>query len=113
MFYASDLFKGPATKDPDHHLLCKHRSQDSNIYQKKSVLQLIWNKTNDMEEKEKMSLNHQDMKVLVKYDVLNSTLFEQERRVEKKANKVAFKEEKVRQEKQMLSLRTNIQGLKL
>lgn len=36
-----------------------------------------------------------------------------ERRVEKKANKVAFKEEKVRQEKQMLSLRTNIQGLKL
>uniref|UniRef100_A0A3Q3XFG3 Protein LTV1 homolog n=1 Tax=Mola mola TaxID=94237 RepID=A0A3Q3XFG3_MOLML len=36
-----------------------------------------------------------------------------ERRVEKKANKVAFKEEKVRQEKQMLNLRTNIQGLKL
>uniref|UniRef100_A0A4W6G7D2 Protein LTV1 homolog n=1 Tax=Lates calcarifer TaxID=8187 RepID=A0A4W6G7D2_LATCA len=36
-----------------------------------------------------------------------------ERRVEKKANKMAFKEEKVRQEKQMLNLRTNIQGLKL
>ncbi|XP_036953949.1 protein LTV1 homolog [Acanthopagrus latus] len=36
-----------------------------------------------------------------------------ERRAEKKANKMAFKEEKVRQEKQMLSLRTNIQGLKL
>ncbi|XP_069023851.1 protein LTV1 homolog [Embiotoca jacksoni] len=36
-----------------------------------------------------------------------------ERRVEKKANKVAFKEEKVRQEKQMLNLRRNVQGLKL
>ncbi|KAF3688084.1 Protein LTV1 -like protein [Channa argus] len=36
-----------------------------------------------------------------------------DRRAEKKANKMAFKEEKVRQEKQMLSLRTNIQGLKL
>ncbi|XP_063739221.1 protein LTV1 homolog [Eleginops maclovinus] len=36
-----------------------------------------------------------------------------ERRVEKKANKVAFKDEKVRQEKQMLSLRANVQGLKL
>lgn len=36
-----------------------------------------------------------------------------ERRVEKKANKEAFKEEKVRQEKQLLSLRTNVQGLKL
>ncbi|KAK2817505.1 hypothetical protein Q5P01_025696 [Channa striata] len=36
-----------------------------------------------------------------------------ERRSEKKANKMAFKEEKVRQEKQMLNLRTNIQGLKL
>ncbi|XP_060905124.1 protein LTV1 homolog [Labrus mixtus] len=36
-----------------------------------------------------------------------------ERRVEKKVNKMAFKEEKVRQEKQMLSLRTNVQGLKL
>ncbi|XP_069386059.1 protein LTV1 homolog [Paralichthys olivaceus] len=36
-----------------------------------------------------------------------------ERRAEKKANKVAFKEEKVRQQKQMLNLRTNIQGLKL
>ncbi|XP_038131271.1 protein LTV1 homolog [Cyprinodon tularosa] len=36
-----------------------------------------------------------------------------ERRVEKKANKTAFKEEKARQEKQMLNLRTNIQGLKL
>ncbi|XP_035516252.1 protein LTV1 homolog [Morone saxatilis] len=36
-----------------------------------------------------------------------------ERRAEKKANKVAFKEEKVRQEKQMLNLRTNVQGLKL
>ncbi|XP_058496644.1 protein LTV1 homolog isoform X2 [Solea solea] len=36
-----------------------------------------------------------------------------ERRGEKKANKVAFKDEKMRQEKQMLSLRTNIQGLKL
>ncbi|XP_044045455.1 protein LTV1 homolog [Siniperca chuatsi] len=36
-----------------------------------------------------------------------------ERRVEKKANKTAFKEEKVRQEKQMLHLRTNVQGIKL
>ncbi|XP_041640193.1 protein LTV1 homolog [Cheilinus undulatus] len=36
-----------------------------------------------------------------------------ERRSEKKANKVAFKEEKARQEKQLLNLRTNIQGLKL
>uniref|UniRef100_A0A3B4XT47 Protein LTV1 homolog n=1 Tax=Seriola lalandi dorsalis TaxID=1841481 RepID=A0A3B4XT47_SERLL len=36
-----------------------------------------------------------------------------ERRVEKKANKVAFKEERVRQEKQMLNLRMNIQGMKL
>ncbi|XP_042372884.1 protein LTV1 homolog, partial [Plectropomus leopardus] len=36
-----------------------------------------------------------------------------ERRMEKKANKMAFKEEKVRQEKQMLNLKTNIQGLKL
>ncbi|XP_037620471.1 protein LTV1 homolog isoform X2 [Sebastes umbrosus] len=36
-----------------------------------------------------------------------------ERRVEKKANKTAFKEEKVRQEKQMLNLRTNVQGMKL
>ncbi|XP_040892990.1 protein LTV1 homolog [Toxotes jaculatrix] len=36
-----------------------------------------------------------------------------ERRAEKKANKTAFKEEKLRQEKQMLNLRTNIQGLKL
>lgn len=41
------------------------------------------------------------------------SLFEQERRVEKKANKTAFKEEKVRQEKQMLNLRSNVQGLKL
>ncbi|XP_060940265.1 protein LTV1 homolog [Limanda limanda] len=36
-----------------------------------------------------------------------------ERRAEKKANTVAFKEEKLRQTKQMLNLRTNIQGLKL
>ncbi|XP_077427221.1 protein LTV1 homolog isoform X3 [Vanacampus margaritifer] len=36
-----------------------------------------------------------------------------ERRVEKKANKMAFKEEKVRQEKQMLNIRNNIRGLKL
>lgn len=36
-----------------------------------------------------------------------------ERRAEKKANKMAFKEEKARQEKQMLNLRTNVQGLKL
>ncbi|XP_074521632.1 protein LTV1 homolog [Halichoeres trimaculatus] len=36
-----------------------------------------------------------------------------ERRVEKKANKKAFKEEKARQEKQLVNLRTNIQGLKL
>lgn len=36
-----------------------------------------------------------------------------ERRVEKKSNKMAFKEEKVRQEKQMLNLRANVQGLKL
>ncbi|KAM8843439.1 protein LTV1 homolog [Synchiropus picturatus] len=36
-----------------------------------------------------------------------------ERRAEKKANKTAFKEEKARQEKQLLNLRTNVQGLKL
>ncbi|XP_028653136.1 protein LTV1 homolog [Erpetoichthys calabaricus] len=36
-----------------------------------------------------------------------------QRRVEKKANKMAFKEEKTRQEKEILNLRTNIQGLKL
>ncbi|XP_034073631.1 protein LTV1 homolog [Gymnodraco acuticeps] len=36
-----------------------------------------------------------------------------ERRVEKKANQTAFKEEKVRQEKQMLSLRANVLGMKL
>lgn len=36
-----------------------------------------------------------------------------ERRLEKKANKAAFKEEKARQEKQMLNQKTNIQGLKL
>ncbi|XP_037545919.1 protein LTV1 homolog [Nematolebias whitei] len=36
-----------------------------------------------------------------------------ERRAEKKANKMAFKEEKTRQEKQLLNLRTNVQGLKL
>ncbi|TNN60476.1 Protein LTV1 [Liparis tanakae] len=36
-----------------------------------------------------------------------------ERRVEKKANTMAFKEEKVRQEKQMVNLRINIQGMKL
>ncbi|KAM6971992.1 protein LTV1 homolog [Aplochiton taeniatus] len=36
-----------------------------------------------------------------------------ERRTEKKANKIAFKEEKALQEKQMLNLRTNVQGLKL
>ncbi|XP_019720074.1 protein LTV1 homolog [Hippocampus comes] len=36
-----------------------------------------------------------------------------ERRLEKKANKTAFKEEKARQEKQMLNLRNNVPGLKL
>ncbi|XP_058237148.1 protein LTV1 homolog isoform X2 [Hemibagrus wyckioides] len=36
-----------------------------------------------------------------------------ERRVEKKANKVAFKQEKQKQEKQMVSLRANVQGMKL
>ncbi|KAK3511033.1 hypothetical protein QTP70_029220 [Hemibagrus guttatus] len=36
-----------------------------------------------------------------------------ERRMEKKANKVAFKQEKQKQEKQMVSLRANIQGMKL
>lgn len=36
-----------------------------------------------------------------------------ERRTEKKANTMAFKQEKVRQEKQMLGLRANVQGLKL
>lgn len=36
-----------------------------------------------------------------------------ERRMEKKANKTAFKEEKQRQEKQMVNLRANVQGLKL
>lgn len=37
----------------------------------------------------------------------------QERRAEKKANRTAFKEEKVRQEKQLLNVRANLQGLKL
>ncbi|CAL8288759.1 unnamed protein product [Arctogadus glacialis] len=36
-----------------------------------------------------------------------------ERRTEKKANKVAFNREKVRQEKQILNVLTNIQGMKL
>lgn len=36
-----------------------------------------------------------------------------ERRQEKKANKQAFKQEKVRQEKQILNLRSSVQGLKL
>lgn len=36
-----------------------------------------------------------------------------ERRTEKKANKMAFKQEKALQEKQMLGLRANVQGLKL
>ncbi|KAJ3614208.1 hypothetical protein NHX12_017783 [Muraenolepis orangiensis] len=36
-----------------------------------------------------------------------------ERRTEKKANKLAFKQEKCRQEKQILNVLTNIQGLKL
>ncbi|XP_017312729.1 protein LTV1 homolog isoform X3 [Ictalurus punctatus] len=36
-----------------------------------------------------------------------------ERRMEKKANKVAFKEEKQKQEKEMVSLRANVQGMKL
>ncbi|XP_060755554.1 protein LTV1 homolog isoform X2 [Neoarius graeffei] len=36
-----------------------------------------------------------------------------ERRLEKKANKVAFKQEKQKQEKQMVSLRANVQGMTL
>uniref|UniRef100_A0A6J0V5R8 Protein LTV1 homolog n=1 Tax=Pogona vitticeps TaxID=103695 RepID=A0A6J0V5R8_9SAUR len=36
-----------------------------------------------------------------------------ERRIEKKANKLAFKQEKTRQEKELLNLKQNIQGLKL
>ncbi|XP_072513393.1 protein LTV1 homolog [Salminus brasiliensis] len=36
-----------------------------------------------------------------------------ERRMEKKANKVAFKQEKLMQEKQMVGLRANVQGMKL
>ncbi|XP_051755445.1 protein LTV1 homolog [Ctenopharyngodon idella] len=36
-----------------------------------------------------------------------------ERRTEKKANKLAFKQEKQMQEKQMVNLRANVQGLKL
>ncbi|KAG5278430.1 hypothetical protein AALO_G00098910 [Alosa alosa] len=36
-----------------------------------------------------------------------------ERRTEKKANKLAFKQEKVLQEKQMVGVRANVQGLKL
>ncbi|KAL7845489.1 hypothetical protein AOLI_G00236810 [Acnodon oligacanthus] len=36
-----------------------------------------------------------------------------ERRMEKKANKVAFKQEKIMQEKQMVGLRANVQGMKL
>lgn len=39
--------------------------------------------------------------------------FVQERRTEKKANKIAFKQEKQMQEKQMVNLRANVQGLKL
>ena len=42
-----------------------------------------------------------------------NVVFLQERRTEKKANKVAFKQEKVRQEKQILNVLTNIQGMKL
>ncbi|XP_034964723.1 protein LTV1 homolog [Zootoca vivipara] len=36
-----------------------------------------------------------------------------ERRVEKKANRLAFKQEKTRQEKELLNLKQNIQGIKL
>ncbi|XP_053238058.1 protein LTV1 homolog [Podarcis raffonei] len=36
-----------------------------------------------------------------------------ERRMEKKANRLAFKQEKTRQEKELLNLKQNIQGLKL
>ncbi|XP_057700544.1 protein LTV1 homolog isoform X1 [Corythoichthys intestinalis] len=36
-----------------------------------------------------------------------------ERRMEKKANKMSFKEEKLRQEKQLINIRNNVQGLKL
>ncbi|CAN8203987.1 unnamed protein product [Coccothraustes coccothraustes] len=36
-----------------------------------------------------------------------------ERRMEKKANKLAFKQEKTRQEKELLNLKQNVQGLKL
>ncbi|KAL4640847.1 hypothetical protein GN956_G11231 [Arapaima gigas] len=36
-----------------------------------------------------------------------------ERRTEKKANKMAFKQEKARQERELLNLRANVQGLKL
>ncbi|XP_053146521.1 protein LTV1 homolog isoform X2 [Hemicordylus capensis] len=38
---------------------------------------------------------------------------QKERRLEKKANKLAFKQEKTRQEKELLNLKQNIQGLKL
>ncbi|XP_026561397.1 protein LTV1 homolog [Pseudonaja textilis] len=36
-----------------------------------------------------------------------------ERRIEKKANKSAFKQEKIRQEKELLNMKQNLQGLKL
>ncbi|XP_015277472.1 PREDICTED: protein LTV1 homolog [Gekko japonicus] len=36
-----------------------------------------------------------------------------ERRIEKKANKIAFKHEKTRQQKELLNLQQNVQGLKL
>lgn len=42
-----------------------------------------------------------------------SAVAQQERRTEKKANQMAFKQEKALQEKQMLGLRANVQGLKL
>ncbi|KAI4902312.1 hypothetical protein NFI96_032258 [Prochilodus magdalenae] len=69
------------------------------------------------ESKEERKLRKQAIKEERKGTVCSSISSpykeKQERRVEKKANKVAFKQEKQMQEKQMVSLRANVQGMKL
>lgn len=58
--------------------------------------------------------NHLEAYVAKKHQTFTvfPSLF-QERRTEKKANKLAFMHEKQMQEKQMVNLRANVQGMKL
>lgn len=43
----------------------------------------------------------------------NLKMYRRERRTERKANTMAFKEEKERQEKVLLNLKNNLQGIKI